>query len=200
MPVEIVHVVHSHHIDQLLEIVDAEEVAPHIDHECTVAKTGCIGYTDGRQIHTFGRCHDGQRLHQALHAIKHTGMRAALDGHSAACHLDAVSLVALLHRPHGQPYLSASLTCGGLQADACQLLDITCEQLGIALLPLITLGIVHGHLAVYGKGSLGYRLHVAGQWHDMPVAHCLFTSCQTQTCHQGQHHHPCSLHLYVLLS
>ena len=72
MPVESVQVVQSQHIDKRLHLIDAEEVAAHIEMCSTITEARHIEDSNCRQLHSFRFCHR-ERFAQRLYAAEKSG-------------------------------------------------------------------------------------------------------------------------------
>ena len=118
VPVEVVDVVHGEHVDELLEVVDAEEVATAVDHKRTVGKARSVADVGCRQRYLLGVLNDRQSLHDGLQAIEHASVCCAFKHNGLLRHVETISLVAAGNVGNAELNLVVCLTgcCGNIDA------------------------------------------------------------------------------------
>ena len=81
VPVELVQLVHGHHVQQLLDLLHRAEMTARIEHHPAIGHPGRIAYLHAgdRKLHAGNRRRaldpGGQQLHERLHAVEDAGAR-----------------------------------------------------------------------------------------------------------------------------
>ena len=151
VPMEVVDVVHREDVDEFLQIVDAEEVSAAVDHERAVGEARRIGYLHSRQEHLLLAFHDRQRLHHGLHSVEHASMSCAVDGDHLLRHIEAVGLFAAIHICNGKANLVVGLACCERNVDASEFLNVRSEELSVAFLLSVAVGVEYACLLAEHK-------------------------------------------------
>ena len=98
--VELVEFVHRHEVEHALDLVDAEKVAGHVEHEAAVGEARAVGdgqtgqfiARDGCIVHTGGDT-GGQHLVETGESIEEAGGRGGFDRHAFGLHGQAVAFL-----------------------------------------------------------------------------------------------------------
>ena len=74
MPMELVDFVHSQNINHILDLLNREDIATHIEHKTTILEVGFIVNLTSWNLYTRAslvECCNGQHLTQSLHSIEY---------------------------------------------------------------------------------------------------------------------------------
>ena len=99
--VELVEFVHRHEVEHAFNLVDAEKVAGHVEHEAAIGEARAVGdgqagqfvACDGRVVHTGGDA-GGQHLVETGESVEEAGGGGGFDRHAFGLHGQAVAFLA----------------------------------------------------------------------------------------------------------
>ena len=178
VPVETVHLVENHDVENLLYLLLVEEVACDVEHVATVSKQRLVVDLNGRDCPFYialqFACEEfaWEQLCESLQTVEVTAECRCLDYNLLLACCQSVALGC-----KGSVSAEPDLTVGGcfagllnLEIDACRFLELCCECLGM-LLHLLAL--VGNCCELCEVECLLTNSHVQWLWDDRNLAHVL---------------------------
>ena len=96
MPVELVDLVHGQNVEHILDLVDSEDVAPHVEHKAPICEIGFVAYLAGGNPDTctlLGEGGHGQHLTQGLECVEDAGGLLGCDLYTRSIDIQAILFI-----------------------------------------------------------------------------------------------------------
>ena len=192
MEVELVHIVHRHHIEIAFHRIEGDEVAAHIEVHAAVGELRMVNDASRRKLYRVGLHARRDALAQGLDGVEDTGsVGAAHDDFVGA----DVNLVRLRGLAHSRVLHQEDAGGGGLvqrldlQLDFQEVVEIFVEELGFTLQGVLLYQENDGVPGELERGVFGHR-HLFRQRDDLIVSlhDARFAACQRNAeAYDGQH-------------
>ena len=96
MPVELVDLVHGQNVEHILDLVDSEDVASHVEHKAAICEIGFVADLAGGDLDTcalLGECGHGQHLTQGLECVEDAGGLLGCDLYTRSIDIQAILFI-----------------------------------------------------------------------------------------------------------